>query len=227
VGQVCIAIVGKYNRGTDAYLSIVRALGHAAVHANRKLEYRWVDSEHLQDEATAEERAKAQEELDRCDGILVPGGFGDRGIEGKIRACRYARETLKPFLGVCLGLQVRLPGGRAARWPCWVGGTAHCLVMCPFCARLPTIARVLSLCARACAHVPTRDWCRWGWADEDGAGGGDRGGADAAGVERRQQRGVQQVDHPPGGGLHARGCVRRIAARIRPGAHIRSAASSC
>jgi CTP synthase len=105
--QVCIAIVGKYNRGTDAYLSIVRALGHAAVHANRKLEYRWVDSEHLQDEATEEERTKAQEELDRCDGILVPGGFGDRGIEGKIRACRYARETLKPFLGICLGLQVR------------------------------------------------------------------------------------------------------------------------
>ena len=105
--QVCIAIVGKYNRGTDAYLSIVRALGHAAVHANRKLEYRWVDSEHLQDEATEQERAKAQEELDKCDGILVPGGFGDRGIEGKIRACRYARETLKPFLGICLGLQVR------------------------------------------------------------------------------------------------------------------------
>ncbi len=64
-------------------------------------------AEHLQDDASAEERAAAMKQLDAADGILVPGGFGDRGVLGKMNACKYAREKKKPFLGVCLGMQVQ------------------------------------------------------------------------------------------------------------------------
>mmetsp|Transcript_25012 Transcript_25012/g.59396 ORF Transcript_25012/g.59396 Transcript_25012/m.59396 type:complete len:597 (-) Transcript_25012:467-2257(-) len=103
---VSIAVVGKYTSGTDAYLSVVRALQHAAMAVSRKLEIIWVIAEHLQEDATAEDRAAANKQLDASNGILVPGGFGDRGVVGKINACKYAREKKKPFLGVCLGMQV-------------------------------------------------------------------------------------------------------------------------
>ncbi|MEF3303250.1 CTP synthase [Paenibacillus sp. GYB003] len=94
-----IAIVGKYVALHDAYLSIVEALGHAGIDCNTEVDIRWVNAEELYDHNVAEQLAGVQ-------GILVPGGFGDRGIEGKISAIRYARENRIPFFGICLGMQV-------------------------------------------------------------------------------------------------------------------------
>jgi len=94
-----IAIVGKYVALHDAYLSIVEALGHAGIDADSEVSIRWVSAEEMTPE-------NAKEKLDGVGGILVPGGFGDRGIEGKISAIRYARENRIPFFGICLGMQV-------------------------------------------------------------------------------------------------------------------------
>ncbi|KHN79744.1 CTP synthase 2 [Toxocara canis] len=106
--EVRIALVGKYVRITDAYASVNKALRHAAIHAKRKLIIEYVDAEYLEESTDPERIAgynKAWDALRRSDGILVPGGFGDRGIEGKIAACEYARVNGVPFLGVCLGMQ--------------------------------------------------------------------------------------------------------------------------
>ena len=96
---VRIALVGKYNQLADAYLSVLEALNHAGTHHGGHVEVRWVDSERLSD-------GEVERELATCDGILVPGGFGVRGIEGKIQAARYAREHGVPYLGICLGMQI-------------------------------------------------------------------------------------------------------------------------
>jgi CTP synthase len=96
---VRIALVGKYNQLADAYLSVIEALNHAGVHHGGHVELHWVDSERLTD-------GEVERELATCDGILVPGGFGVRGIEGKIQAARYARENGVPYLGICLGMQI-------------------------------------------------------------------------------------------------------------------------
>jgi CTP synthase len=96
-----IAIVGKYTELPDAYISVNEALGHAALHHRVDVKVRWVRSEHLERIAPDEVAA----ELEGVAGVLVPGGFGYRGIEGKIRAIRWARERRVPFLGLCLGLQ--------------------------------------------------------------------------------------------------------------------------
>ncbi len=98
-GTVRIALVGKYVQLQDAYLSVVEALNHSAIHHGARLEIVWVDAETLS-------WAEAERRLTQADGILIPGGFGIRGIEGKIAAARYAREHGIPFLGVCLGMQV-------------------------------------------------------------------------------------------------------------------------
>ncbi|MHB0978472.1 MAG: CTP synthase [Thermoleophilia bacterium] len=98
-GVVRIALVGKYVQLQDAYLSVVEALRHAALHHGRGLEIVWVDAEGLRPE-------ELRTELQAADGILVPGGFGVRGIEGKIMSIQYARENGVPFLGICLGMQV-------------------------------------------------------------------------------------------------------------------------
>jgi CTP synthase len=97
-GTVRIGLIGKYVQLPDAYLSVVESLKHAAFSHGTNLEITWIASDDL-------ETADLDEELGPLDGILVPGGFGVRGIEGKIRAIRYARENLVPFLGICLGLQ--------------------------------------------------------------------------------------------------------------------------
>jgi CTP synthase len=97
---VRIALVGKYIQLEDAYKSVSEALRHSGTHAGGRVEIDWVDSESLTDEAVARER------LAGADGILVPGGFGGRGIEGKIRAVQVARETRVPYLGICLGMQM-------------------------------------------------------------------------------------------------------------------------
>lgn len=94
-----IAIVGKYVALHDAYLSIVESLGHAGIEAGSEVKIRWVNAE----EVTLQ---NAADKLHGVHGILVPGGFGDRGIEGKIAAIRYAREQRVPFFGICLGMQV-------------------------------------------------------------------------------------------------------------------------
>ena len=95
---VTIALVGKYVQLHEAYLSVWEALKHSAFHHGRKLELLWVDSEELTP-ATVADR------LGRADGVIVPGGFGQRGIEGKIEAIKFCRERKVPFLGVCLGMQ--------------------------------------------------------------------------------------------------------------------------
>jgi CTP synthase len=97
---VCIAIAGKYVQLADAYLSVSEALRHSGYLHGAGIEIDWVDSETLETEEQAAQR------LARADGILVPGGFGGRGIEGKIRAVQVARERGVPFLGVCLGMHV-------------------------------------------------------------------------------------------------------------------------
>lgn len=94
-----IAIVGKYVELQDAYMSVREALVHAAAVVGRRAEIEWVSSESL-------ERGRELERLHTVDGIVVPGGFGYRGIEGKIVAARYAREQKVPYLGLCLGMQV-------------------------------------------------------------------------------------------------------------------------
>ncbi len=96
--EVRIALVGKYIELPDAYLSVTEALRHAGWAEERAISIRWVDSERL----TAEDVA---EQLEGVAGVLVPGGFGHRGIEGKVLAARYARERRVPYLGLCLGLQ--------------------------------------------------------------------------------------------------------------------------
>lgn len=98
-GSVEIALVGKYVALHDAYLSVAEALTHGGIENDVKVNIRWVDSETVTDE-------NAAELLDGADGVLVPGGFGSRGIEGKIAAVRWARESRVPFLGICLGMQM-------------------------------------------------------------------------------------------------------------------------
>ena len=98
-GTVTIALVGKYVGLHDAYLSVVEALTHGGIENDVKVDIQWVNSETVTDENAAEILKDAQ-------GILVPGGFGDRGVEGMISAIRYARENGVPFLGICLGMQM-------------------------------------------------------------------------------------------------------------------------
>ena len=94
-----IALVGKYTQLHDAYLSVVEALFHAGTGLGAVVQIRWVESEAVTDET-------APQLLGGCAGILVPGGFGDRGIEGMIAAARYARTQRIPYLGICLGMQI-------------------------------------------------------------------------------------------------------------------------
>jgi CTP synthase len=95
-GSVRVALVGKYVQLHDAYLSVAEALKHAGIHHGVEVEVDWVDSED----------SDLERHLRAADGILVPGGFGGRGIEGKIAAARFARESGTPYLGICLGMQV-------------------------------------------------------------------------------------------------------------------------
>lgn len=107
--EVRIATVGKYTGLSDSYLSVIKALQHSSYAVGRKLVIDWIESTDLDDQtasADPEAHAAAWELLNGADGVLVPGGFGIRGIEGKIKAAGYARENNVPYLGVCLGLQV-------------------------------------------------------------------------------------------------------------------------
>jgi CTP synthase len=97
--EVRIGLVGKYIQLEDAYLSVIEALGHGGTHNDCKIDVRWIDAESVGQE-------EAERQLEECDGILIPGGFGVRGVEGKIRAARFARERGVPYLGICLGMQI-------------------------------------------------------------------------------------------------------------------------
>ena len=96
--EVTIAMVGKYVHLTEAYKSLSEALVHAGIKTRSRVNIEYVDSEEIEKKGT--------DILERMDAILVPGGFGERGVEGKIRAVRYARENGVPYLGICLGMQV-------------------------------------------------------------------------------------------------------------------------
>jgi CTP synthase len=99
--EVKIALVGKYTVLHDAYLSVVEALNHGSVFHNANVDIKWIPSETLTDE-------NYEELLKDVSGIIVPGGFGDRGIDGKLLAIKYARENNVPFLGLCLGMQLAI-----------------------------------------------------------------------------------------------------------------------
>ncbi len=98
-GEVNIALVGKYAELHDSYISLKQALDHGGVAHGLKVNISWIEAENL-------EKGDVDQILSSVDGILVPGGFGPRGIEGKIRAIRYAREALIPYFGICLGMQL-------------------------------------------------------------------------------------------------------------------------
>ncbi|WP_456419257.1 glutamine hydrolyzing CTP synthase [Methanocaldococcus infernus] len=104
MNEITIGIVGKYVELRDAYLSIIEALIHAGAKNDTRVNINWIHAEHLEREDYREILDKYREE-NKLDGILVPGGFGERGVEGKINAIRYARENNIPFLGICMGLQ--------------------------------------------------------------------------------------------------------------------------
>ncbi|MCF0259697.1 MAG: CTP synthase [Erysipelotrichaceae bacterium] len=95
--EVTIALVGKYVQLHDAYLSVAEALQHGGIANNAKVNIKWVDSEHLEN---------LEEIFKDCDGIILPGGFGGRGVEGMIEAAGYARDKGIPYLGICLGMQI-------------------------------------------------------------------------------------------------------------------------
>jgi CTP synthase len=106
--EVAIAIVGKYTGLADAYTSVIKALKHAAIEAGARLEIIWVESSELEPNTQQSEpnRYKAAwAKLNLASGVLVPGGFGDRGIEGKILAANYCRTNAKPYFGICVGMQ--------------------------------------------------------------------------------------------------------------------------
>ena len=98
-GEVTIAIVGKYTILLDAYKSLVEALAHGGISNNVKVKIKWIESEVFEKKGTPNE-------IESCDGILVPGGFGSRGAEGKIKAAQFAREKGIPYFGICFGMQM-------------------------------------------------------------------------------------------------------------------------
>ena len=107
--DLTIAMVGKYTGLSDSYLSVIKALQHAGFNSGAKMNIAWVEAEYLEPgQATEnpEKHEKFWQMIKDADGVLVPGGFGNRGVEGKMCAARHCRETGKPYLGICLGLQI-------------------------------------------------------------------------------------------------------------------------
>ncbi|TMW55960.1 hypothetical protein Poli38472_008608 [Pythium oligandrum] len=108
--QMCrIALVGKYTGLQDSYLSVIKALKHATMKCDRDLTIEWIEASDLEPESKDKDEERydaAWAKLRSCDGIVVPGGFGDRGVDGKVLTAKYARENKIPYLGICLGMQV-------------------------------------------------------------------------------------------------------------------------
>ena len=99
--EITVAITGKYTAVKDAYVSVKEALVHAGAHHSARIRVKWVETSDID-----EGKATAKELLSGCDGIIVPGGYGSRGTEGKIACIKYARENKMPYLGLCYGLQM-------------------------------------------------------------------------------------------------------------------------
>ena len=112
--QLTIGMVGKYVDLTESYKSLTEALVHAGIHTRSKINIEYIDSEDIETRGT--------DQLKHLDAILVPGGFGKRGTEGKIAAIRYARENGVPYLGICLGMQLAVI--EFARHVAWAAPTA-------------------------------------------------------------------------------------------------------
>lgn len=108
--QICrIALVGKYTGLQDSYLSVIKSLKHATMKCNHDLIIEWIEATDLDLETKSSDSDRynaAWTKLRSCDGVVVPGGFGDRGVDGKVFAAQYARENKVPYLGICLGMQV-------------------------------------------------------------------------------------------------------------------------
>lgn len=106
--EVSIALVGKYTQLEDSYASVIKALQHASLACNHKMKILYIEGEDLEESIKEKDPIRfheAWQQLCKSNGILVPGGFGTRGTEGKIAAAEWARKNKKPYLGVCLGLQ--------------------------------------------------------------------------------------------------------------------------
>jgi CTP synthase len=107
--SVSIVLVGKYTNLHDSYLSVIKSLEHSAMRCGKKLNLIWVDASHLETQAQSDTPAefhKAWHDVCTADGILVPGGFGNRGTEGMVKAAQWARTNKTPYLGICLGMQI-------------------------------------------------------------------------------------------------------------------------
>ena len=104
VDTLSIGIVGKYTNLHESYLSVIKALNHAEMNTNLPMKIVWIESSDLED--GDEKNDEAWKMIRSCEGLIIPGGFGNRGTEGKILACKYARENLVPLLGICLGFQL-------------------------------------------------------------------------------------------------------------------------
>lgn len=123
--RVTIALVGKYTNLHDSYLSVIKSLEHSAMACARKLNLVWIDASNLEQstlQSSPEAFHKAWHELCTADGVLVPGGFGYRGTEGMMAAATWARTKPKPYLGICLGMQVAVV--EYARNVCGIPGAA-------------------------------------------------------------------------------------------------------
>lgn len=123
--RVTIALVGKYTNLHDSYLSVIKSLEHSAMACGRKLNLVWIDASNLEQtslQSSPESFHKAWHELCTADGVLVPGGFGHRGTEGMIAAATWARTKPKPYLGICLGMQLAVV--EYARNVCDIPGAA-------------------------------------------------------------------------------------------------------
>merc|ERR1719183_2333192 len=102
-------MVGKYTGLTDSYMSVIKALTHAAIEAGLQLKIEWIESTDLEPNTRNSDHKRydtAWKRLRGVDGVLVPGGFGTRGIEGMILAAKYCRESCTPYFGICVGMQV-------------------------------------------------------------------------------------------------------------------------
>jgi CTP synthase len=152
---VTIAVVGKYVNLRDAYLSVMEALRHGGFHHGYDVDIRWVASDDLGDGNT-------ERELESADGILIPGGFGVRGVEGKVDAVRFARQRAVPFLGICLGLQCaviefarHVCGLEGANSSEFAPGTEHAVIdLLPEQKNVTDMGASMRLGAQPCHLVP-------------------------------------------------------------------------
>jgi len=168
--SVTVALVGKYVELQDSYLSVIKALEHATMRCQRKLDIRWVDSDHLEPRCQHSDPAKyhnAWHEVVKASGILVPGGFGQRATEGMISAAKWARENKKPYLGVCLGMQIAVI--EYARNVCGIqdatseefnGNAANKLIMFMPEVDKTTMGASMRLGLRPTFFQPGSDWSR-------------------------------------------------------------------